>query len=167
MLSDNMLNELNNQVNEELYSAYLYQAMSAYSADKGLPGVAIWLDNQAQEEMIHARKIYDYVLERGGKVRLLGIKEPPMEYGELLDIFKASLAHEQHITGRINFLVSMARKEDDFATDNFLQWFIAEQVEEESSVSEVIDKLELIGDHMGGIFQLDKELGTRQAPTAE
>jgi ferritin len=162
-----MLKELNGQVNEELYSAYLYQAMSAYAADKGLPGAAIWLDNQAQEEMIHARKIYDYILERGGRVKLLGIEEPPMDYGELIEIFKAALAHEEHITGRINFLVSLARKEDDFATDNFLQWFVAEQVEEEASVSEVLDKLELIGEHVGGMFQLDKELGTRQAPTAE
>jgi ferritin len=160
-----MLEELNLQINEELYSAYLYQAMSAYIDDKGYSGVAHWLDSQAQEEMIHARKFYDFILERGGKVRLLGIKEPPEDFGTLLDIFNAALEHEQHITGRINHLVSLARDEKDYASDNFLQWFVAEQVEEESTASDIVDKLELIGDHVGGLFQLDKELGGRPMPS--
>jgi ferritin len=149
-----------------MYSAYLYQAMSAYVADVGYAGAASWLDHQAEEEMIHARKFYDYILERGGKIKLLAIEEPPEDYGSLLDIFNAALDHEQHITGRINHLVSLARKEEDFATDNFLQWFVAEQVEEESTASDIIAKLKLIGEHIGGIFQLDKELGTRGAPSA-
>jgi len=167
MISDNMLEELNKQVNEELYSAYLYQAMSAYANSKGYKGVAHWLDTQAQEEMIHARKFYDYILERGGRVRLLGIKEPPVDFGTLLDIFEAALAHEEHITGRINHLVNTAREERDHATDNFLQWFVAEQVEEESTASGIVDQLKLIGDNMGGIFQLDRELGTRPSPSTE
>lgn len=167
MLSENMLMELNNQINEEIYSAYLYQAMSAYVADIGYGGVSVWLDHQAEEEMIHARKFYDFILERGGKIKLLGIKEPPQDHGSLLDIFKGALAHEQHITGRINHLVSLARDEKDYATDNFLQWFVAEQVEEEATASDIIAKLELIGDHVGGIFQLDKDLGTRTAPSPE
>lgn len=167
MLSENMLNELNKQINEETYSAYLYQAMSAYIADVGYAGAATWLDHQAEEEMIHARKFYDYILERGGKIELHGIEKPPQDHGSLLDIFKAALEHEEHITGRINHLVSLARDEKDYATDNFLQWFVAEQVEEESTASEIIDKLELIGDHVGGIFQLDKELGSRGAPSSE
>jgi ferritin len=162
-----MLMELNKQINEEIYSAYLYQAMSAYVADVGYNGAAIWLDHQAEEEMIHARKFYDYILERGGKVKLLGIEEPPQDFGMLMDIFKAALTHEEHITGRINHMVSLARDEKDYATDNFLQWFVAEQVEEEATASDIIAKLELIGDHAGGLFQLDKELGTRSAPAPE
>jgi ferritin len=161
-----MLGELNKQVNEELYSAYLYQAMSAYIDDKGYAGVAHWLDTQAQEEMIHARKFYDFILERGGRVKLIGIQEPPQEFGSLLEIFKAALKHEEHITGRINHLVSIARDEKDYATDNFLQWFVAEQVEEESTASDIVDKLTLIGDHVGGLFQLDKELAGRPMPSA-
>ena len=164
MLSENMLMELNKQINEELYSAYLYQAMSAYVADVGYAGASVWLDHQAEEEMIHARKFYDYILERSGKIELLSIEKPPIDYGSLLDIFEAALKHEQHITGRINHLVSLARDEKDYATDNFLQWFVAEQVEEESTVSDIIAKLKLVGDHVGGLFQLDKELGTRVAP---
>jgi ferritin len=167
MLSENMLGELNKQVNEELYSAYLYQSMAAFADSEGYKGTSVWLDNQAQEEMIHARKIYDFILERGGKVKLLGIEEPPEEFGKILEIFEASLKHEEHITGRINHLVSIARDEKDYATDNFLQWFVGEQVEEESTVQDILDKLYLIGDHPGGIFQLDRELGTRGPPQAE
>ncbi len=165
MLSENMLMELNKQINEEMYSAYLYQAMSAYVADIGYAGAAMWLDHQAAEEMIHTRKIYDYILERGGKIKLLAIEEPPQDHGSLMDIFKAALGHEEHITGRINDLVSLARDEKDYATDNFLQWFVAEQVEEEATASDIISKLDLIGDHVGGLFQLDKELGSRAAPS--
>jgi ferritin len=161
MISENILNELNKQVNEELYSAYLYQAMAAYVDLQGYKGASNWLDMQAQEEMVHARKFYDFILERGGKIKLMAIKEPPQEYGSLLDIFKAALAHEEHITGRINHLVSIARDEKDYATDNFLQWFIAEQVEEESTAQDIIDKLVMIDGHVGGLFQLDKELGMR------
>jgi ferritin len=97
---------------------------------------------------------------------LLGIKEPPQDFGSLLDIFQAALKHEQHITGRINHLVSLARDERDYASDNFLQWFVAEQVEEESTASDIVDKLTIMGDHVGGLFQLDKDLGTRPMPTA-
>mgnify|MGYP006284614143 CR=1 FL=1 len=167
MLSDKMSEELNKQINEELYSAYLYQAMAAYADSEGYKGTSVWLDNQAQEEMIHARKFYDYILERGGNIKLHSIEGPPAEHGKMKDIFQAALKHEQHITGRINHLVSLAREEKDYASDNFLQWFVAEQVEEESSVGDILDKLELIGDHPGGLFQLDRELGTRQAPAEE
>lgn len=163
MISKNMLNELNKQVNEELYSAYLYQAMAAYADGQGYKGASTWLDTQAQEEMVHARKFYDFIIERGGKIKLMAIAEPPQEHGSLLDIFKAALGHEEHITGRINHLVSTARDEKDYASDNFLQWFVAEQVEEESNAQDIIDKLVLIDGHVGGLFQLDKELGTRIA----
>ncbi|MFW3145374.1 MAG: ferritin [Thermoplasmatota archaeon] len=166
MLKDNMLKALNDQVREETYSAYLYQAMSAFCDFKGYRGFAHWFDIQAQEEQIHARKIYDFILERGGQVRLDTIKAPPFEFGTPLDMFKAALEHEEYITDRINGLVELSHDIRDHASFNFLQWFIAEQVEEEATASELVDKLTLIGDHTGALFQLDRELAGRPAPSA-
>lgn len=164
MLKEEILDALNEQTREELYSAYLYQAMSAYCEFKGLGGMAHWLDMQAKEEMIHARKLYDYILERGGQVKLDTIKAPPYEFGTSLEIFKGALEHEEYITGRINDLVELAQNHKDHATFNMLQWFVGEQVEEEASANELVDKLTLIGDHTGALFQLDRELGTRVEP---
>jgi ferritin len=124
------------------------------------------MDMQAQEEMIHARKFYDYILERGGQVKLETIKAPPHEFGAPLEIFEAALQHEEYITGRINDLVDLAQEIRDHATFNFLQWFVEEQVEEEASASEKIDKLKLIGDHPGALFQMDSEMSARAAPSA-
>jgi ferritin len=160
-----MLQTLNEQITEENYSAYLYQSMSAYLDFKGLKGFSHWMDRQAQEEMIHARKFYDYILERGGQVKLESIKTPPHEFGTPLEIFEAALEHEEYITGKINDLVDLAQEVKDHATFNFLQWFIAEQVEEEATASEMVDKLKLISDHTGALFQMDKELGMRGAPS--
>jgi len=165
MLSEKMLNALNEQVREELFSAYLYQSMSAFCENKGLKGIAHWMDMQTKEEMIHARKFYDYILDRGGMVKLDTIKAPPHEFGTPREIFQDALKHEEYITGRINDLVDLASELRDHATFNMLQWFVNEQVEEEATASEMLDKLKLIGDHPGAMFQFDKELSSRVAPT--
>ena len=169
MLKPNVEKALNEQVNKELYSAYLYQAMSAHSANIGLEGVANWLDIQAQEEMSHARKMYDYILECGGKVNLEAIDKPDTDYQTAKDMFNKTLEHEKLVTASINDLVYLAREERDYATEIFLSWFVTEQVEEEASVNAIIDKLNLIGDGGNGIFMLDKELASRvfTPPAAE
>lgn len=166
MINERMLKALNEQITEETYSAYLYQSMSAYLDFKGLKGFSHWMDMQTQEELIHSRKFYDYILERGGQVKLDTIKAPPHDFGTPLEIFEAALEHEEYITGKINDLVDLAQELKDHATFNFLQWFVEEQVEEEATTGEMVDKLTLVSDHTGALFQLDKELGTRAMPSA-
>lgn len=161
MLKESVEKALNEQINAELYSAYLYQAMAAYFEDQSLGGFARWMDLQADEEMEHARKIYDYVNERGGRVILEGIDKPQTEWDSSLEAFEDSLAHEEKITGMINDLVSLANDEKDYATHSFLQWFVDEQVEEEDSVGEIVDRLRLLGDSNQGLFMMDDRLGGR------
>ena len=161
MLSDKMLKALNGQINKEMYSAYLYMAMSAFSESKGLSGFANWFYVQYQEEMEHAMKLYNYILEHGNDVELEAIEKPPREFGSPLDMFKATLKHEQFITKSINDLMDMAIQLKDHATQIFLQWYVTEQVEEEANDHELIDKLELIRDDGRGLYLLDKELAGR------
>lgn len=161
MLKANVLKALNEQVNKELFSAYLYQAMSAHSANIGLEGIANWMDIQAKEEMTHARKIYDYILEQGGKVELMAIDQPDTEFANAKIMFEKTLEHEKFITASINDIVYLAREERDYATEIFLQWFVTEQVEEEANANAILDKLNLIGDGGNGLFMLDKELAAR------
>lgn len=169
MLSENMKKELNNQINEELFSSYLYLSMSAYLNAKGLSGFSNWMRIQAKEELDHATKFFDYILERNEIVTLETIDQPKHEWNGILDIFEATLAHERHITERINFLASLAIEEKDFATQSFLKWFIDEQVEEEANDENMLNKLRLIGDNSSAIFFLDQEAGSRVyvAPTAQ
>ncbi len=162
MIGKEMLRELNQQINEELYSAYIYQAMSAYMDSEGWKGMAKWLDEQAKEEQKHARKFYDFILDRNEKVELLTVKAPPVSWKGPLDVFKGALKHEQHITGRINKLTDIAIKDKDHATKVMLHWFVAEQVEEEKNTQEIVDQLEKTGDHVGGLFQIDHRLGKRE-----
>lgn len=161
MLNGKMEKALNAQINAELYSAYLYLAMEAYLAPEGLPGFATWMRMQTQEEMFHAMKIYDFVTERGGRVTLAAIGQPPTKWKSPLNVFENVLAHEQKVTGLINGLVDLALAEKDHATHIFLQWFVTEQVEEEASAGEVLQKLRLIGKDASGLFGLDRELGQR------
>lgn len=161
MLGKKMLEELNNQINEEMASAYIYQAMAAYFESEGWKGMAHWMDKQASEEQVHARKFYEYITARGGRVRFQAIQEPPFSYKSPLDAFNAALKHEQHITARIDLLVDLARKDKDNATEIMLQWFVMEQVEEEEHATEIVEKLKKIKDHVGGLFQLDHDLGKR------
>ncbi len=162
MLNEEIQEKLNQQVNNELYAAYIYQAMGAQFEAESLEGFASWMDLQTQEELEHARKIYDYINERGGRVELRAIAEPPKDFCTPLEAFQAALEHEEMVTGKINELVSLARKHDDYATESFLQWFVDEQVEEEDSVNAIIDKLEMIGGASSGIYILNNELGRRQ-----
>jgi ferritin len=161
ILSEKMLKELNQQINEELYSSYIYRAMAADLADKGLKGMATWMQVQRREEEAHANIFYNYVLGRQGKVELEAIKNPPTTWDSTLDIFKAAYAHEQHITGRINHMVKVAREENDNATLQMLQRFVEEQVEEEANTSEAAQQLEIVGDEGRGILMLDREMGAR------
>ncbi len=161
MLSEKMTEALNAQINKEIYSAYLYMDMSAHCTYVGLNGFANWFMVQYQEEMSHAMKIYDYINEQGEKVVLGGIEKPPGNFGTPLEMFEATLEHEQFITKSIYGLVDLANKEKDYATQIFLQWFVTEQVEEEANDNELIAKLKLVGNKGNGIFMIDKELEAR------
>ncbi|GAB4345753.1 MAG: ferritin [Candidatus Abyssubacteria bacterium] len=161
MLSDKMAGALNAQLNAELYSAYLYMSMSAHFQAENLTGFANWMRVQAQEEMMHAVKFYDFINERGGRVLLKAVDGPPTEWESPLAAFADVLEHEQKVTGLINNLVNLAMDERDYATNAFLQWFVTEQVEEESSANDVVQKLKLVGGHPGGLFMVDQEMAKR------
>lgn len=159
MLSEKMEKALNDQIQAEIYSAYLYLSMEAYFQSINLAGFASWMQVQYQEEMAHAMKFYGFINERGGRVILLAIDAPPDQWDSPLAAFETTLQHEQTVTARINDLVDVAIAERDHATNNFLQWFVAEQVEEEDSANGVIEQIKLFGD--AGLFMLDRELGQR------
>lgn len=161
MLSDKMHQALNKQVNAELYSAYLYLSMASYFESLNLPGFANWMTAQVQEEIMHAMKFYGYINERGKRVLMMAIDAPPTQWDSPLAVYEYTYAHEQKVSGLINDLVDMAMTEKDHATSNMLQWFVGEQVEEESSADGVVQRLKLIGDAREGLFLLDKELGQR------
>ena len=161
MLHEKMQAALNEQVNAEQYSAFLYLSMAAKLAELGLPGGVNWMKAQFQEELVHAGMLFDYILERGGEAELKDIKGSAKEWPSALAIFEAALAHEQHVTSLINGLADLALELKDHATFQFLQWFIAEQVEEEASAQDVIDKIRLAGEHAGGLYQVDRELAAR------
>jgi len=161
MLSEKMVNALNEQINKEIYSAYLYMSMSAYSTYIGLKGFANWFMVQYQEEMVHALKIYDYVNDQGAQVKLMAIEKPPTEFGSPIEMFEKTLEHEKFVTKSINELVDLAIKEKDHATQIFLQWFVTEQIEEEANDNEIIAKLKLVGKEGNGLFMIDKELAAR------
>jgi len=161
MASEKMIGPLNKQINAELYSAYLYTAMSSYCACEGISGVARWMFVQAQEEMTHALRIYTYVNSVGHHAVLDTIERPPDTFESVSDVFRKTLEHERKVTAMINALVDLAIEEKDHATEAFLQWFVTEQVEEEEGVNDILAKLKLAGDSGGGLFMIDKELGAR------
>ncbi|MDH3359478.1 MAG: ferritin [Desulfobulbaceae bacterium] len=161
MLSAGMEKAINAQINAEYYSSYLYLAMSAYFESISLAGMASWMRMQAQEELFHGMKMFDFVNERGGKVSLSAISKPPAKWKTPLAVFTEVLGHEQKVTALINELVNHALDERDHATNIFLQWFVTEQVEEEASASAIVDKLKMIGNDANGLFVLDQELGQR------
>ncbi|PIE35981.1 ferritin [candidate division KSB3 bacterium] len=163
MLSPKMEAALNKQINAEFYSSYLYLSMSADFSAKNLNGFANWMNVQAQEELTHGMKIYNYINEQGGKVLLTAIEAPQTEWDSPLASFEAAYVHEQHVTTLINNLADIAADERDHATGIFLQWFITEQIEEENTASDIVEKLKMIGDHPQGIFMIDRELGARPA----
>lgn len=152
---------LNEQVNAEMYSFYLYLSMSAWADSQGLKGLTNWMRVQAQEEMSHAMKIFDFINERGGVAELKAIAEPPKEWDNIITVFDAVLAHEKTITASINELYDLAHQKKDHASSTFLHWFVIEQVEEEANVSEILDQLRLIDGQGTGLFMLDREFGQR------
>lgn len=161
MLRKEMETALNEQINEELFSAYLYYSMAAHFESTGLAGFSSWMRNQAMEELAHAQKFFAYIHERGGAVKLTAIAGPDVTWDSPLAAFKGAYDHEVKISGLINKLVDLAISQSDHATNHFLQWFVGEQVEEESSVDDIVQKLKLVGDNKSGLFMLDRELGLR------
>ena len=152
----------NEQVQAELYSAYMYLAMSLYLEDKNFKGMASWLKVQYEEEREHAFRLAKFMQERGVKPELLQIDAPPAEYGTPLEVFTKALEHEQYVTSRIHSMYEVAVKEKDYAAMTHLHWFIDEQVEEEDQTREIVDKLTMVGDNMNGLFVIDSQLGARK-----
>lgn len=161
MFPEKIEKAFNEHLNAELYSAYLYFAMSSWFKTQNLEGCAGWMHVQGLEEMSHAKKFYDYIDERDGRVLLTQIDAPPVEWDSPLHAFEETLKHEYEVTRRIHSLVDLCNEEKDHAGIIFLQWFVTEQVEEEASVKKVIDQINLLKDAPGGIYMLDKELGSR------
>ncbi len=162
MINEKIEKALNVQINKEFFSSYLYLSMSSYFESKNLTGMANWMKIQADEEHLHAMKFYTYVIQKGGRVILASIETPKNSWKSPLDAYEDTYVHEQFITASINDLVHLSLEEKDYATHNFLQWFVTEQVEEESNVTKIIDDLKMVGENNYGIFMLDRELGTRQ-----
>lgn len=161
MLSKKIEDALNEQINAEFWSAYLYLSMSAWCAREGKPGMAHWFEVQFQEEQDHARILFNYVLQRGGRVQLKPIAEVPTEWKSALDVFESTLAHEQKVTSLINSLYALTHEENDYATQSMLKWFVDEQVEEEENASSLIDSLRMLDGNGYGLFMLDKDLAAR------
>ncbi len=161
MVSKKLETAINKQINAELWSAYLYLSMSMYFDNEGLPGIATWFKAQFFEEQDHAFKFMNYLSAKGNRVELKPIKEVPTKWKSPLDAFKDTLEHEKEVTGLINELVALAREENDYATENMLQWFVKEQVEEEDTAQGLIDSMKLIGDNGYGLYALDKEMEQR------
>lgn len=162
MLKENMVKILNEQIKKEFEAAFLYLSMSANFSQQSLSGFAHWMRKQALEEQKHAFKIYDYLLGQGAKVELLALEKPPHEWASPLITFRAVYGHEKGITIAINRIMALAKQEQDYATENFLQWFVKEQIEEEASAAEIVAKLEMAGESKGGWLMLDHKLSKRE-----
>ena len=161
MLSDALQNGFNEQIQKEFYSSYLYLAMAAHFEAANLPGFASWMKKQSDEERGHGMKLWDYVYDRGGKVELSAIEQPPVAFGKPLEVFELVLAHEQKVTASINALYALAAKDADVAAEIFLQWFVTEQVEEEKNATAIVEQLRLVGSQPQGLFMIDSRLGAR------
>jgi ferritin len=160
-LSKKMSDALNAQIKEELFSSYIYLSMAAYCEANNLSGFAHWMRVQSQEEMEHALKFYGYIHDRGGRVMLQAIDQPPVDFKSATDVFEQTLAHEQYITGKIHSLYGQAFEENDYASQILLQWFVNEQVEEEKNATEILNTLRMIGDKGQGLIMLDRQLARR------
>jgi ferritin len=161
MIKKEVLDAINEQINAESYSAYMYLSMAAYFENLGLPGFANWMKVQYQEESAHALKFFNYLIDRNGKVVLKPIKQVPVDFDGIVDAFEKTLAHENEVTELINNLVNVAIAANDHATQSFLKWFVDEQVEEESNVEKILATLKLINGEGNGIFMIDRELSQR------
>ncbi len=161
MLTEKIQDALNEQMNIEFFSANLYLAMSAWMETRSLKGMAHWMRLQANEEQTHAMRFFDFILERGGNALVGALESPRVSWDSPLDAFEDAWRHECHISGLINNLVDLSVGEKDFATQSFLQWFINEQVEEESSVLEIVERLRLVGDNGAALFMMEADLAKR------
>jgi ferritin len=161
MLNKEIEGALNDQINAEIYSSYLYLSMASYFESLSLPGFSNWFKIQAQEELTHAMKFFDFISERGGRVQLKPIEGPPTEWESPLSAFEAAYKHEVHVTDRINKLVDLSIKLSDHAANTLLQWFVSEQVEEEATADEIVQHLKLVKGEGQGLFMIDRELGQR------
>lgn len=161
MINEKVAKILIEQINKELYSAYLYLSMSAYFSDTGLLGFASWMRVQVQEETAHAMLMYDFLVNRGHKVTLSPIDAPPNNWKNPLHVMEEALAHEVYVTGLINNIVAVAEEAKDRATMSYMNWFVDEQVEEEANATDIIAKLKLIGDDKSALYLLDKDLSAR------
>ncbi len=161
MMSSTLQQAFNKQIKEELASAYIYLSMAAYLDYEGYGGMASWMKKQAAEERDHAMRFYGHLMERGCRVKFEALPEPPATWASPVDVFARALEHERHITGCIHALVAQAEEEKDYAAREFLQWFVCEQVEEESTVEAILQKMQRIGDSPTGLYLLDRELGNR------
>ncbi len=161
MLNKKLEKAINDQLNFELYSSYIYLSMSAYFSSIGLDGFANWMQIQTEEEVVHAMKFYKYVLERDGVVQLDKIDKPKLKWKTPLEAFEDAYKHEQIVTGRIHKLMDLALEEKDHPTVSFLHWYVDEQVEEEANAKQIVDQLKLVKDAPQGLFMIDKELGAR------
>jgi ferritin len=162
LLDKTVQDAMNDQIKNELYSAYQYLAMSAYCESMNLPGFAHWMRVQFQEEMEHALKFYDFIQARRGRVLLQAVEQPVNDFHSPLEAFEQALEHEQKVTSQINDLYELAVSENDYASQTFLQWFVTEQVEEEKNVGDVVETLKMVGDQSEALFLLDRELSKRQ-----
>jgi len=163
VISKTIQDAMNEQIKNELYSAYLYLSMAAYCESINLKGFAHWLRVQNEEETTHAMKFFDFIHDRGGRVTLQAIAQPPTEFKSPLDVFEQTLEHERKVTAMINNIYALAIKENDYASQALLQWFVTEQVEEEKNATEIVEKLKMVGDRGSGLLYLDHELGERKA----
>jgi len=161
MINKTVQDAINEQIKNELYSAYLYLSMAAYFESITLPGFTNWMKVQASEEQGHAMKFFEYVFERGGRVQLKAIDQPPSEWKSPLEAFEQVLEHEQKVTGMIHGLYALALKENDYASQVMLQWFITEQVGEEKNAAAIIEQLKMINAHETAVLMLDHDLGKR------
>ncbi len=161
MLNQKVEAALNAQINAEMWSAYLYLSMAAWCHNNGQSGMGHWFEVQFKEEQDHAQILFNYIVQRGGKVTLSPIDAVPTEWENVLDIFESTLKHENKVTGLINNLFALSLQENDFATQSMLKWFIDEQVEEEDNAQTIIDNLKMIKDNGYGLYMIDKELGAR------
>lgn len=161
MLSEKLQKALNEQINNELFAAYQYLAMAEYFAAMNLDGFAHWMRLQREEEIAHAMKIFDFVIDRDGRVKLGAIAAPASKFASPLDVLKKALEHERAVTEKINALYTSAKKENDYPTEALMQWFILEQVEEEASALKVVERLEMAGDDKAALLIIDREMGQR------
>ena len=167
MLAKPIEDAMNAQITNELFASNQYLAASAYFEDSSLPGFAHWMRMQAEEEREHAMKFYDFIHDRNGRARIGAVPQPVADFGSPLGVFEKTLAHEERVSGQINTIYALAVRENDFASQAFLNWFVTEQVEEEKQAQQLVDTLRMIGDRGDALVLLDRELGARApAPSA-